>query len=58
MHAGVDAGVAISEGCAGDVDAVGAEVDGAARTDEVVDADSALWSEVEDAGVGVGAVVL
>ena len=58
MHAGVDAGVAVSERGAGDVDAVGAEVDGAAGTDEVVDADAALWSEVEDAGVGVGAVVL
>ena len=38
--------------------AVGAEIDGAAWANEVVDAYAALWSEVEDAGVGVGAVVL
>src|SRR6266481_294255 len=58
LHAGVDAGVAVSERGAGDMDAVGAEVDGASGTNEVVDANAALWSEVEDAGVGVGAVVL
>ena len=58
LQAGIDAGVAVSEGGAGDVNAVGAEVDGAAGVDEVVDADAALRGEVEDAGVGVGAVVL
>jgi len=58
LHAGIDAGVAVSEGGAGDVDAVGAEVDGAAGMDEVVDSNAALRGEVEDAGVGVGAVVL
>ncbi len=55
MYAGVDAGVAVSEGGAGDVNSVGAEVDGAARVDEVVDADAALGGEVPDTGVGVGA---
>jgi hypothetical protein len=58
LHAGVYAWVAISERCAGDVDAVGTEVDRAPGTDEVVDADAALRSEVPDTGVGVGAVVL
>ncbi|MCU1250946.1 MAG: hypothetical protein JWQ49_3975 [Edaphobacter sp.] len=58
MHAGIDAWVAVSEGGAGDVDAVGAEVDGAAGTNEVVDADAALGREVPDAGVCVGAVIL
>jgi hypothetical protein len=58
LNAGVDAGVAVSEGGAGDVDAVGAEVDGAVGAKEVVDADSALRGEVPDAGVGVLAVVL
>jgi hypothetical protein len=58
LDAGVDAGVAVSEGGAGDVDAVGAEVDGTVRVDKVVDADASLGGEVEDAGVGVGAVVL
>ena len=40
------------------MDAVGAEVDGAAGVNEVVDTYSALRGEVENAGVGVGAVVL
>ena len=40
------------------MDALGAEVDGAARVDEVVDANASLRGEVPDAGVGVGAVVL
>ncbi len=40
------------------MDAVGAEVDGAAGAEEVVEADAALGGEVEDAGVGVFAVVL
>ena len=40
------------------MDGVGAEVDGAAGTEEVVDAYAALRGEVPDAGVGVGAVVL
>jgi len=58
LDAGVDAGVAVSEGGAGDVDGVGAEVDGAARPKEVVDTDASLRREVPDAGIGVGAVVL
>ena len=58
MHAGVDAGVAVSQGCARDVHAVGAEVDGAAGVDEVVDTNAALGGKVPNAGVGVGAVVL
>ena len=40
------------------MDAVGAEVDGTARTNEVVDADSALRGEVEDAGICIRTVVL
>ncbi len=40
------------------MDGVGAEVDGAAGAEEVVDTDAALRGEVPDAGVGVGAVVL
>lgn len=58
LDAGVDAGVAISERGAGDVDAVGAEVDGAARAEEVVEADAALGGKVPDAGIGVLAVIL
>jgi hypothetical protein len=58
LYAGVDARVAVSERGAGDVNGVGAEVDGTARVNEVVDADAALGSEVPDAGVGVGTVVL
>jgi hypothetical protein len=58
LDAGVDAGVAVAERGAGDVNAVGAEVDGAARAEEVVEADTALRGEVEDAGVSVFAVVL
>ncbi len=58
MNAGVDARVSVSEGGAGDVDAVGAEVDGATGTEEVMDSDAALRGEIPDAGVGVGAVVL
>ncbi len=40
------------------MDGIGAEVDGTARLDEVVEADPALRGEVEDAGIGVGTVVL
>ena len=40
------------------MDTVRAEVDGTAWMDEVMDAYSALWSEVPDAGVGVGPIVL
>jgi hypothetical protein len=40
------------------VHAVRAEVDGAVRAQEVMDADAALRGEVPDAGIGVGAVVL
>jgi len=58
LNAGVDAGVAVSEGCARDVDGVSTEVDGAAGADEVVSAYATLWGEVPDAGVSVGAVVL
>jgi hypothetical protein len=58
LDACVDAGVAVSERGAGDVDSVGAEVDGAAGANEVVDANSALRGEVEHAGVGVGTVIL
>jgi hypothetical protein len=58
LDAGVDARVAVSEGGAGDVDAVSAEVDGAAGAEEVVEADAALRGEVEDAGIGVFAIVL
>src|SRR5271163_2554579 len=58
LDAGVDAGVAVAERGAGDVDGVGAEVDGAAGAEEVVDTDASLGGEVKDAGVGVGAVVL
>jgi hypothetical protein len=58
LDAGIDAGVAVSKGCAGDMDCVSAEVDGAAGTEEVVDANAALRGEVPDAGISVGAVVL
>src|SRR5580698_6228529 len=58
LNAGVDAGVAVSQRGAGDVDGVGAEIERAAWTDEVVDANSALRGEVPDACVGVWAVVL
>ncbi len=58
LDAGVDAWVAVSERGAGDVDGVGAEVNGAAGAKEVVNTDSALRCKVPDAGVGVGAVVL
>ena len=54
LHAGVDAGVAVSEGGAGDVDAVGAEVDGAARADEVVDADAALGVKFQTLASALG----
>jgi hypothetical protein len=39
------------------MDAVGAQVDGVAGVDEVVEADAALGGEVPDAGIGVGTVV-
>jgi hypothetical protein len=58
LDAGIHAGVAVSKGCAGDVDSVSAEVDGAAGAEEVVNTDAALRGEVPDAGVSVGTVVL
>ena len=58
MDAGVDTRVAVTERGTRDVHAVGAEVDGATRVDEVVDPDAALRSKVPNAGVCVGAVVL
>ncbi len=58
LNAGIDAGVTVSERCAGDVDGVGTEVDGATGADEVVSADAELGSEVPNACVSVGAVIL
>src|SRR5260370_846121 len=57
LDAGVDAGVLVAKASTGEVDCVGAEVDGAFRADEEVYAYADLGGEVPDAGLGVGAVV-
>src|ERR1700722_15615416 len=57
LDAGIDSWVSVPETRAGDVHAVGAQVEAAVRTDEVVEAYAALRGEVPDAGVRVGAVV-